>query len=117
LFLAGIAQQQVLSVAHCHAVIAGLGDGLLRTCFNAFGAEDTTAEIQRDRIPSGTGDGFGWANGHAGTASVGALRGIDLERTSMAVGQRWCRTLRVVHCLAAGFEPVEESVVDEHGVN
>ena len=93
-----------------------MGDGFLGANFDARSTEDATTEIERDAFSRFAGDGLRGTGRHAGGAAICTIGGIDFERAAVTVGQGRYRTFGVGHGLAAAFEAMKQSVVDEHGV-
>ena len=114
--MARFAEDEVFSTTHGHAVIAGLRDGFRRTNFHAGSAKDAATEIERHRLAGRACNGFGWTNGKASAAPVGAFAGVHLERAAMAVGQRRGWAFGISHRFAAALQAMGNGINDKHGL-
>src|SRR5258706_15964453 len=64
-FFARFAKQQIFAPPHRQAIIVGLRNRLGWTSLNTRGAENTFAQIKRDRVSQWSCDGLRRANWHA----------------------------------------------------
>jgi hypothetical protein len=95
-------------------MITRLRDGARRARLHALGAEDAPAQVQGNRPALGASDRFSRADRNAFATTIDALHRIHAKRTTVAVGQRRRRTIRVRHGLDAARQSVEQEVGNEH---
>src|SRR5579884_1079779 len=86
LLAAGPAEKQILAPAHRHAMVAGLGDGAVRTGLHAFRAEEAAPEVEDDALARRLADRLGRADRQAFAAALRTFRRIDTQRAAVAVG-------------------------------
>jgi hypothetical protein len=114
LFLSRLAQHEVFAMAHSHAVIASLLDGLLWTDFHTGGAENAATEIKRHGFSFQTGNGLRRTYRHTGVAAFGTFNGINFKCAAVAVRQGGCWAFGIGHCFATALQPMSNGINDKH---
>lgn len=108
-------EDEIVLFPNRHPVIVGVRNGLCRAYLNTGSAEQASSEVEFDPILLCAADCLGRTDIHAGVACVQAVCGIQLQGSSVPVGECGSRPVWIGDGFATRLDTMEQNIEGGHG--